>query len=108
MKYRIGDILVVKEWDTMVEEFGIDELGNISCEFLFTPEMRYMCGKQFTLSSINSFGYLSSEEGIENDESGVGWNISEDMLEPFVEEPICVDQADELMFSEFISDFIVV
>lgn len=79
-KFQIGDKLRIRQWDDMVKEFGIDENGNISCTFVFTKQMKILCGQPFTVSSIvKSFDrseYQSEEE------PSMGFMISSDMLEP--------------------------
>ena len=85
-KFEIGDILRIRQWDDMADEFGI--IGDtIECKFGFTPAMRYLCGQKFTVKEIYD-GEFQSEEGIENDtHSDDYWSISEDMLE--MVEPTC-------------------
>lgn len=79
-KFQIGDKLRIRQWDDMVKEFGIGENGNIQCTFVFTKQMKILCGQPFTVSSIEeSFGRskYKSEEGLLLDAY-----ISSDMLEP--------------------------
>jgi hypothetical protein len=79
-KFQIGDKLRIRQWDDMVKEFGINENGNIPCTFVFTKQMKILCGQPFTVSSIaKSFDrskYKSEEE------LSLDANISSDMLEP--------------------------
>ena len=43
----------IKEWDTLAEEFGIDEDGNIDCLYSFTTDMKECCGKIIELNEGN-------------------------------------------------------
>lgn len=81
MKFKVGDKLRIREWDDMLEEYG-ENYGGIACMFLFTNEMRDMCGKVFTVKEIIG-EHLYSEEEIESADPNLidSWNISEDMLE---------------------------
>lgn len=79
--YKVGDILRVREWDDMAEEFEVNSDG-INCEIAwFTNEMKYLCGKEFTVRNITHYGRFPiyhSEERIEG-----RFFITESMLEPF-------------------------
>lgn len=74
---KIGDRLRVREWEDMVEEFG-DDGYDIACDLTFTQNMRYMCGRPFTVEEISTDSRrFFSKEGME-----WRWSISADMLEP--------------------------
>lgn len=91
---HIGDRCRIRQWDDMAAEFKVNG-GAIMCEnrphgVIFAPEMRYLCGKEFTISSIVNRDYYEdpsyptkyySVEGVE----GV-WTIIASMLEP-IESP---------------------
>lgn len=92
---HIGDVLRIRQWDDMANEFGINERGSIDCRCGFTTAMIHMCGKQFTVSNIyEDYGetIYNSEECVEYDLDGIvfveddTWDISADMLELYVEE----------------------
>lgn len=101
-KYNVGDVLRVRQWDDMVEEFGVSG-KDIPCEGVFVSEMKYMCGKIFTVAEI-CYGNYHSKEGFES-----GWAITDDMLEPFALEPdLEIDKLSESRFCKFISTFQVV
>lgn len=92
-KYKRGDKLRIRQWEDMVEEFGI-EGDRIPCMFGFYNVMKYLCGAEFTVKSISrireTYKY-SSTERVESGEfspfGGNGWTISADMLEP-IDSPI--------------------
>lgn len=85
-KFEVGDVLRVRSWEDMEQEFGLHNSTSISCEFYFTPRMKYMCGKEFIVREIINDAYRS-DSGIEG-----GYHISSDMLEPASEqEPIDLD-----------------
>lgn len=79
-KFQIGDKLRIRQWDDMVKEFGIDENGNILCTFVFTKQMRILCGQPFTVSSIGKS--FDRSEYKSEEESSMDFMISSDMLEP--------------------------
>ena len=43
----------IKEWDTLAEEFGIDEDGDIDCLYSFTTDMKECCGKIIEVNEDN-------------------------------------------------------
>lgn len=65
-----GDVVVFREWRDMVEEFEVDDDGDIYIEddFLsFTTEMSHLCGTQHTVLGIYEPDYYENVERIEID-----------------------------------------
>ena len=60
MRYKIGDKVRVRQWDDMVEEFGIDEAGRIDTTTgcCFTEEMKKFCGGVYEICSMLGKNYL--------------------------------------------------
>lgn len=94
--FKVGDRCRIRQWDDMEAEFGLSFLGDIVCDARFTPEMKDMCGKQFTIKEILTapncnYSWIRSEEGTEITRklSRGYWAISFDMLE--LCEPECVE-----------------
>ena len=87
---RLYDVLRVRQWDDMAEEFGM-RFGAISVSpnTDFNSTMRYMCGSVFTVAAIlpepeSDDCYYRSFEGVENDRDGYDhWYITAGMLEPY-------------------------
>ena len=50
--FNVGDEVQIKSWEEMEAEFGVTCLGNIPCNFTFTSEMKYLCGKTATITKI--------------------------------------------------------
>lgn len=85
-----GDRLRIRQWDDMEFEFGSYGTGTIMCMFGFAKDMRYLCGRPFTIKAREEDhgNYLSEErEEFRPDAPGGRWKISADMLEP-IEEPV--------------------
>lgn len=101
---HIGDVLRVKQWEDMKEEFGYGIEGGILTIPSFAGGMRYLCGTQFTVKNIykdcGGICYRSFEGG-ENERQFGHWYISADMLEPFAEDDFEVanDEDMKLLFS---------
>ena len=76
-KFKVGDFVEIKSWEEMEREFGMDEFGDIKTEINFVSYMQYLCGKKAKVKSVDRFGVIKFEDGIEG-----MWKISEDMLKP--------------------------
>ena len=84
---HIGDRLRIRQWEDMELEFGLSNLGDIKCEYYFAKNMRYLCGRPFTIRAEET-GYQSEErEELCHDAPGGRWKISADMLEP-IDDPV--------------------
>lgn len=85
---HIGDVLRIRQWDDMVDEFGLNSYGYIECSGVFATNMKYLCGKQFTVSSIEYGTYYSDERVERNSLGRMIWRITADMLEPSEEDSL--------------------
>lgn len=91
---HVGDILRIRSYEDMVEEYGCDSYGIIYSDgFCFSDVMRELCGRQFTVSEIGHDEWVPgtfflSKEGIEcyGDDDGWHWYIPAWMLEPYEDE----------------------
>lgn len=52
-KFNVGDKVVIREWDDMEREFGLNG-DAINCKCSFLPAMRNLCGKEFVISNIDN------------------------------------------------------
>lgn len=99
---KVGDRLRIREWDDMEREFGVHAAGWIRCKNVFAPQMRPLCGAQFTVAEIESCGSGSciyhSVEGVENP-----YFISADMLEPddIIDSECSSDDFDQMLCDLF-------
>lgn len=84
---HVGDRLRIRQWEDMELEFGLSGTGSIKCVCGFVKEMRYLCGRPFTIKAQEERrghdAYLSEErEEFCRKAPGGRWKISADMLEP--------------------------
>lgn len=49
--YKTGDMVIIKDFDSMMNEFGIDTEAGIKITPRFTAEMWHLCGKQVVIAS---------------------------------------------------------
>lgn len=89
-KYEIGDIVRIREWDDMAEEYGV--VGSvIQVTHSFTKDMKCLCGKSATIRTKNpgnDMYFLFSEEFPEFDE----YVFSEKMFVPDEENDVEVSE----------------
>lgn len=72
MKYKVGDIVRVRDWDDMVKEFGTDDYG-IKTIVPFVEKMRRFCGKEYMIKKVECNCYKL--DGTDD------WCFAEDTLE---------------------------
>ena len=90
--FAVGQKVRVRQWDDMlrrygslVSVFGVRLSPCIACRFVFSSEMKYLCGKEAVV--VKKFPCLGTEEYIlkfsdENLYDTSRWHFSADMLEP--------------------------
>lgn len=62
--YEVGDKVLIRDWDDMKKEFGIDKDGDIGCTPCFCTSMKEFCNKILTINGIDSNGdyYVEDEK----------------------------------------------
>ena len=112
---HIGDVLRVRQWEDMVNEYGTicDEDSycyaiKVNKSVKFLKKMKHLCGQIFTVSKYydldfndNNRFYLSKEKvEKENTRAFGAWLICAEMLEPFAEDDFEVanDEDMKLLF----------
>ena len=45
-----GNIIKIRQWDDMEEEYGLVGIGSINCECAFTDNMRNLCGSEIKIN----------------------------------------------------------
>lgn len=105
--FNIGDMLRIREWVDMSQEFGEDEYGGIKCKFYFPTEMGALCGQPFTVRDIKDEHYYSVEETefMDRSEWDGPWSVSSDMLE-YMNEPTLEIDPQSLIESVFGGDLV--
>ena len=79
-KFRIGELVRIRQWDDMVKEFGTRAKGSVDCKCHFTTEMKPLCGKYAEIKDLRVDGivflrFFNCDGSVEN------WNYSTDMIE---------------------------
>lgn len=79
-KFKIGELVRIRQWDDMVKEFGTRATGSVNCKCHFTVDMKYLCGKYAEIKDLRVDGivflrFFNCDGSVEN------WNYSTDMIE---------------------------
>nr|DAF72318.1 MAG TPA: ubiquitin ligase [Caudoviricetes sp.] len=87
--FKVGDKVKIRQWNNMVEEFGLDAYGNIKTRgHTFSKGMKYLCGKIATIKDFDKGcgGHLVlefSDKIEDNCWDYALWHYTTDMLEPY-------------------------
>ena len=69
MRYKIGDKVRVRSWQSMLKQYGTTEYGNIAVPGCFTKGMSEWCGKIVTIKTVTSKWYrIFDDEHVWSDE----------------------------------------
>ncbi len=62
-RYEVGDKVLIRDWDDMKEEFGLDSDGEIRCTPCFSTKMKKLCNKIITVFNVDKDGdyYIEGE-----------------------------------------------
>ena len=79
-KFKIGELVRIRQWDDMEKEFGLTMLGSIKCRCCFADGMKPLCGKYAEIKDLRVDGivflrFFNCDDSVEN------WNYSIDMIE---------------------------
>ena len=73
-----GNIIKIRQWDDMEEEYGLVGIGPINCECTFTNNMRSLCGSEIKINEkmvedFKKYKYFFTDSK--------AYSISTDMIE---------------------------
>lgn len=79
-KFKVGELVRIRQWDDMEKEFGLTMRGSISCRCCFADGMKPLCGKyaeikDLLLDGIVHLRFFNCDDSVES------WNYSTDMIE---------------------------
>lgn len=50
--FKVGDRVVVRDWDDMVNEYGLSKWGDVKKDSQFTSGMKHLCGHTATVTAV--------------------------------------------------------
>ncbi len=74
-KFKVGDTVMVRYWDDMEREYGLDSDGDIDIFPCFERGMQKYCGQIFKIEGIGFFGTIRLGQNVD-----INRFFSEDML----------------------------
>lgn len=81
INFKVGETVRIRDWEDMKEEFGTDyyddDVIDVKCKF--TKKMKHLCGRTAKIKELNNNRIWLQDWS--NEEGGVNWNYSTDMLE---------------------------
>lgn len=80
-KFKVGELVRIRQWDDMVEEFGTNSFGTIMCHCCFTEGMKHLCGKYAEIVSLAENDVVVKLKFFNCDGLNTSWNYSTDMIE---------------------------
>lgn len=51
-EYKVGDIVRIRSWDDMFDEFGKSSYGGIAVPDEFGDHMRFLCGRKYVIQTV--------------------------------------------------------
>lgn len=80
-KFKVGELVRIRQWDDMEKEFGISDSGSIMCRYRFTEDMKPLCGKYAEIVSIAEKGVEVKLKLFNCGGLNTSWGYSTDMIE---------------------------
>ena len=78
-KFKVGELVRIRQWDDMVKEFGLDADGDIKTYAGFVSYMKPLCGKYAEIVRLN--GSLVKLKFFNCDGLNTSWGYSTDVIE---------------------------
>ena len=82
--FKVGDRVVVRDWDDMEKEYGVSKWGDISKDSQFTSSMKHLCGRTATVTCVEA-GFSFKKVKVDfDDKSGstACWTFNPWMFNP--------------------------
>ena len=79
-KFKVGELVRIRQWDDMAKEFGTRSTGSVNCRCYFTVAMKPLCGKYAEIKDLRADGivFLRFFNCEKEDKC---WSYSTDMIE---------------------------
>lgn len=79
-EFKVGDRVIIRDWDDMEREYGLNPNGNIRCKSTFTTEMKKFCGKVAQIKGFNIFDHDVVRLAFESFTGDAPYAFSTDMI----------------------------
>lgn len=100
--FKVGDKVVIKDWDEMVKEYGIDPpSGSINCyPYHFVSSMRALCGEEATITKVYLKNWKVELEFKKSNLNYSPWNYCVDMIKHAKPQTIVIYQKDNRVIAK--------
>ena len=79
-KFKVGELVRIRQWDDIVEEFGTDGYGSVACNYRFLDAMKPLCGKYAEIARLDKDGRVGLKF-FNCEDLNTGWAFHTDMIE---------------------------
>ena len=79
-KFKVRELVRIRQWDDMVKEFGTNGYGSVDCNCSFTDAMKPLCGKYAEIVRLDKDGRVGLKL-FNCDDLNTNWGFHTDMLE---------------------------
>ena len=79
-KFKVGELVRIRQWDDMAKEFGTRSTGSVNCRCLFTVAMKTLCGKYAEIKDLRVDGIVFLRF-FNCEKVDKCWSYSTDMIE---------------------------
>ena len=79
-KFKVGELVRIRQWVDMEKEFGTDGYGSVACNYSFTDAMKPLCGKYAEIVRLDKDGRVALKF-FNCDDLNTNWAYSTDMIE---------------------------
>lgn len=80
-KFKVGELVRIRQWDDMVKEFGTNECGSVACCCYFNTNMKPLCGKYAEIVRLAENGVEVKLKFFNCGGLNTSWGYSTDMIE---------------------------
>lgn len=80
-KFKVGELVRIRQWDDMEKEFGVNDNGSIMCHYYFADGMKHLCGKYAEIVSFAENGVKVKLKFFNCGGLNTSWVYSTDMIE---------------------------
>lgn len=80
-KFKVGELVRIRQWDDMEEEFGVDSVGDIDSCVSFVTSMKPLCGKYAEIVSLDENDAEVKLKFFNCCGLDTSWGYSTDMIE---------------------------
>lgn len=79
-EFEVGDRVIIRDWDDMEKEFGINFPGSIQCRCGFTKDMEKLCGEVAQIKGFDRFEHDVVKLEFESFTGNIYCSFSTDMI----------------------------